>query len=271
MAADNDNFSDALFVPNEDRDPVRAAARTARPQLPKRFYASADVGKSEEGFRVLLDGKPVQTPGRRPLATPSAALSAAIAAEWAAQGERLDPETMPLTRLVNSTIDGVADRMAEVEADIVKYAGSDLVSYRAAEPAGLAAAQAAAWDPLMAFARERLDAPLAATEGVVFVAQPPEAARAVARAVRAYAGADAGTPFRLAALHSMTTLTGSCLIALALALREIDLPAAWAAAHVDEDHQMRTWGADAEALARRARRFEEMRAAAEIAAALAPA
>jgi chaperone required for assembly of F1-ATPase len=267
MAADNDNFTDGLFVANEERNPLRVAAQAARPELPKRFYATAAVGESEAGFAVLLDGKGVKTPARRPLATPWRELSTALAAEWAGQGERLDPTTMPLTRLVNSSIDGVAERMAEVAADIVKYAGSDLVSYRAGEPAGLVAAQAEAWDPLIAFARHRLGAPLAATEGVVFVAQPPEATEAVAKAVRDFAGADSGAPFRLAALHTMTTLTGSCIIALAVALREIELEAAWTAAHVDEDYQMRAWGADAEALQRRARRFDEMRAAARIVAA----
>ncbi|ATQ67385.1 MULTISPECIES: ATP12 family chaperone protein [Methylosinus] len=267
MAADNDNFTDGLFVADAERNPLRIAAQAVRPDLPKRFYETAEVGESGHGFAVLLDGKSVKTPARRPLATPWRELSTALAAEWAGQGERLDPVTMPLTRLVNSCIDGVAERMDEVAADIVKYAGSDLVSYRAGEPEGLAAAQAEAWDPLLAFARDRLGAPLASTEGIVFVAQPPQVTEAVARAVRDYAGADAGAPFRLAALHAMTTLTGSCIIALAVALRELELDAAWAAAHVDEDHQMRAWGADEEALARRARRFDEMRAAARIATA----
>jgi chaperone required for assembly of F1-ATPase len=272
MAGDNDNLTDSLFVPNEERNPLRAAVqRGARPELPKRFYESAGIGETEQGFAVLLDGRAVKTPGRRPLATPSAALSAAVAAEWATQGARLDPSAMPLTRLANSTIDGVADNMAEVEADIVKYAGSDLIAYRAEEPESLVAAQAQAWDPLLAFANKRLDAPLAATSGVIFLTQPPEVATAIAQAVRAYAGADAGAPFRLAALHAMTTLTGSCLIALAVALAEIDLDAAWAAAHVDEDFQMKAWGADEEAMARRARRFDEMRAAALIAATIEPA
>lgn len=272
MAGDNDNLADGLFVPNEERNPLRAAVQKgARPELPKRFYQTAEVGETEQGFAVLLDGRPVKTPGRRPLATPSAALSAAMAAEWAAQGERLVPSTMPLTRLVNSTIDGVAEHMAEVEADIVKYADSDLVSYRAEQPERLVAAQAQAWDPLLAFAKSRLDAPLASTSGIVFFSQPPEAAAGIARAVRAYAGADAGAPFRLAALHAMTTLTGSCLIALALALAEIDLEAAWVAAHVDEDFQIAAWGADEEATARRARRFDEMRAAALVAATIPPA
>ncbi|WP_159727311.1 ATP12 family chaperone protein [Methylosinus sp. Ce-a6] len=265
MSSDSENLADGLFVTNAERNPLRIAAQSARTEAPKRFYRSAGVGEADGGYAVLLDGRTVKTPARRILATPSSPLTGAIAAEWEAQGERLDPSSMPLTKLVNSAIDGVADRLDEVAADIAKYAGSDLVSYRAEEPAGLAAAQADAWDPLLAFARERLGAELAATAGVMFLAQAPEATVAVAEAVRAYAGEGAGAPFRLAALHSMTTLTGSCLIALAVALGRMDVEAAWAAAHVDEDYQMRAWGADAEAMERRARRFEEMKAAAKIA------
>ncbi|MBG0811229.1 ATPase [Methylosinus sp. H3A] len=265
MSRESENLAEGLFVPNEERNPLRAAVQGARPELPKRFYKSSSVGEAEGGYAVLLDGRTVKTPARRTLTTPSAPLTSALAAEWAAQGERLNPSSMPLTRLVNSAIDGVVERIEEVAADVAKYAGSDLVSYRADEPAGLAAAQAEAWDPLLAFARERLGAELAATSGVMFLTQPPEAMAAVASAVRAYAGEGAGAPFRLAALHTMTTLTGSCLIALAVALGEMDAEAAWAVAHIDEDYQMKAWGADAEAVARRARRFEEMKAAARIA------
>jgi chaperone required for assembly of F1-ATPase len=258
MASDNDNL--------EVGRSASAAVRGAPPERPKRFYETVGVAEGEDGrFAVTLDGKPVRTPSRRPLAAPSRALAQALAAEWERQGERLDPSTMPLTRLANSAIDGVAEQMAEVEADVAKYARSDLVSYRAAEPAALAAAQARAWDPLIAFARGRLGADLVATEGIVFVDQPQAAAEAVARAVRAYAGDDAAAPFRLAALHAMTTLTGSCVIALAVALGEIGVEDAWRAAHVDEDFQIEAWGADAEAQERRRRRLDEMTAAALLA------
>ncbi|MBU3887856.1 ATPase [Methylosinus sporium] len=265
MSHDSENLADGLFVPDEERNPLRnAVQRGARPELPKRFYQSASVGEAEGGYAVLLDGRTVKTPARRILTTPSSSLTTALAEEWGAQGERLNPTSMPLTRLVNSAIDGVSDRLEEVAADVAKYAGSDLVSYRAEEPAGLVAAQAEAWDPLLAFAKERLGAELAVTSGVMFVSQAPEATAAITEAVRAYAGQGADAPFRLAALHAMTTLTGSCLIALAVALGEMEVEAAWAAAHVDEDHQIEAWGADAEAMERRARRFAEMKAAARI-------
>lgn len=259
-----------FFVDSGERDPLRAARESTRAPPPKRFYKEAAAAPVEDGFAVFLDGKPLRTPGWRLLCVPWAALAQRMAEEWAGQAETIDPSSMPLTRLVNTAIDGVAARMAEVEAEVVKYAGSDLICYRAGEPESLIQAQAAAWDPLLAFAGEKLGARLILAEGVNFVAQPDGALAALARAMRAHVGEDAGAPIRLAALHTMTALTGSCVIALAVALREIDAAAAWAAAHVDEDHQMRLWGADREALERRERRWAEMRAAALVSQFAAP-
>ena len=136
-----------FFVSPEERDPVKAAREPARP-LPKRFYKEAIAAPAEGGYGIFLDGRPVNTPARRPLVAPSQPLAEAIAAEWAKQGETIDPATMPLTKLMNTALDGVAAQMAEVEADVAKYAASDLICYRAGEPASLAAAQSAAWDPL---------------------------------------------------------------------------------------------------------------------------
>jgi len=270
MSNESKGLGADFFVGPGERDPLRAARESGRAPLLGRFYKEALAAPVAGGHGVLLDGKPVRTPGRRLLAVPAKAVAEALAAEWAGQGEAIDPAAMPLTRLVNSAIDGVAAQMREVEANVVEYAGSDLVCYRAGEPDSLVAAQAAAWDPLLAFARDKLGARLVLAEGVMFAAQPEAALAAVAAAVRAHVGADAGSPFRLAALHAMTTLTGSCIVALAAALREIDAAAAWAAAHVDEDFQMRLWGADAEALARREQKWTQMRAAALLSAGVAP-
>jgi len=121
---------------------------------PKRFYRTVTVDGAAPAFRVLLDGRPIRTPAKRELAVPSKALAEAVAAEWEAQGERIDPASMPLTRLVNSAIDGVTGREAEVRADIAKYGASDLLCYRAEGPAELVRRQAEAWDPVLAWARE---------------------------------------------------------------------------------------------------------------------
>lgn len=269
MSNERVSLAGGFSVDPQKRDPLRAAAEAARPELARRFYKEADAGSVEGGFAVLLDGKPVRTPARRKLVAPSLPLANALAAEWRAQGERIDPAAMPLTRLVNSAIDGVAGHMLQTQAEVVKYGACDLVCYRASEPIGLALAQAAAWDPLVAFAREKLGAELVLAQGLIFAPQPEAALAALREAVRAYVGEDRASPFRLAALHAATTLTGSCVIAMANALGEIGVEQAWKAAHVDEDFQMDAWGADAEALARLERRRAEMQAAARLLAVLA--
>lgn len=263
----SDDLSSDFFVPNSERDPLRAVKEEGRRKLPKRFYKQVSVAPRDGGVAILLDGKPIRTPAGGALALPTQTAAELVAAEWAALGELIDPATMPVTRLVNTALDGVARDLAAVAADIVKYAGSDLVCYRAGEPNGLVAAQAAAWDPAVSFARERHGARFILAEGVMFQQQPEEALAALARAVDRHAqGSDAA--LRIAALHSMTTLLGSALLALMVADGARSAEEAWAAAHVDEDYQMKLWGADDEALAKRAQRFVDMKAAADLWAAL---
>lgn len=254
----DDFWRDLAPEPGETRrDPREAAREALTPELPKRFYAQASAAPHEQGFALHLDGRPARTPGKRPLLAPSRAAGEALAAEWQAQGERIDPKTMPLTRLLNVALDAVGAAMEPVAEEVVKYAGSDLVCYRAGEPDKLVAAQAAAWDPVLAFARERLGARFLLAEGVMFVEQPRAALEAVAQRVSRET-----SPFALAALNVMTTLTGSALIALAVADAALSPEEAWEAAHVDELHQERVWGADAIATERRAARRREFDAAA---------
>ncbi len=260
----------ALFLENSERDPVKAARRDMKRPLLKRFYAEAAVQPLAEGFCVALDGKPIRTPARARLVVPTEALAEALAAEWRGQGREIDPATMPMTRLVNSALDGVAGEMDATAAEIVKFAGSDLVCYRAGEPESLVAAQNAVWNPILDHFRRKRGVRFLCAEGVIFVAQPEESIAAISRIVAQWGeGEGAAGPLRLAALHVMTTLTGSALIALALAEGALNVDSAWAAAHVDEDHQMRVWGPDEEALTRRAARMKDFRAAYEVLAALA--
>ena len=250
-----DLFED-IFA-NEPLDPVAVARRATAPPRRPRFYQRAAVEEGEGEFRVVLDGRPIKTPARRPLAAPTRALAQALAAEWDAQRDVIDPATLPLTRLANSIIDGVAQAPAPVAADVERYLGCDLVFYRASGPAGLVARQAAAWDPVLAWARTDLGAHFVPAQGIAFVAQSP-AALAAARA------AIPQRPWPLGALHSATTRTASAVIALALARGALSLEAAWAAAHVDEDWNFELWGRDELALGRRASRFAEMQAAATV-------
>jgi chaperone required for assembly of F1-ATPase len=242
-----------------EKGPNGVRAATGRnAALPKRFYQDVAVESDGEGYGLRLDGKKVRTPLKNLLALPTRSLAEAVAEEWRTQQERIDPETMPLTRLANSVIDGVRGREDAVIDDILAHAASDLLCYRAEGPQGLVSEQQAQWDPLLAWAKDTLDAPLQPAAGVMHVAQPEASLEGIRRRVKSH------DPFSLAALHVMTGLTGSALLALAVGLGRLTPEEAWTSAHVDEDWQISQWGEDEEAVARRAHRWRDFKAAAHM-------
>jgi chaperone required for assembly of F1-ATPase len=238
-------------------DPQELVRRATRAPRRKRFYARAGIAQTLDGFAIMLDGKPVRTPSRRRLIAPTQEIAEAIAAEWDAQQDIIDPVTMPLTRLANSVIDAVASRVEAVADDVAKYFHSDLLFYRAGHPEALVAREAEHWDPVLFWAADALGAHFILTEGVVHVRQPDQAVAAARAALPA-------DPWSIAALHMVTTLTGSALLALALMRGVLDEDQVWAAAHVDEDWNIEQWGVDEEVAARRLARFLDFRAAAGV-------
>ena len=218
----------------------------------KRFYKVATVRElSKDSFEICLDERPIKTPAGHKLALPSRALAEAISEEWGRQGDVIAPQNLPLTRLANSAIDGVVGNESQVVEDILKYASTDLLCYRASHPESLKIEQARLWDPILDWIRTRCHADFAVTSGLSPVTQPAAAMDAIKVVLAPF---DA---FQLAALHVMTTLTGSALIALAHARDRLDLDAAWRAAHADEDWQTSRWGEDFEAKERRMNRYLE--------------
>jgi len=246
-----------------DPDPVRRAQIQMKTPLPKRFYKAVSVVPVEEGFAVHLDGKPVRTPGKALLALPTEAAAVLVADEFAEQGETINPVTMPVMRLVNTAIDGVASDPQAVLEDILRFAASDLLCYRTDAPQGLVERQNEHWDPVIDWARAALGARFNLAEGIIHVEQPRESIAVLGSYL-----AQRAEPLRLAAIHVMTSLTGSALLALAVDFGELDAEAAWAAGHVDEDWQIEHWGQDAEAVARRAARKRDMMAAVSLLEAL---
>lgn len=260
-----EDLSKALLpAPGEKIDPHELARRDQKKHLPRRFYKETGVEADGDLFALTLDGRRARTPAKNALAVASEPVAQALAAEWAAQGELIDPAEMPLTRLVNAAIDGVAREMDAVRDEVVKYAGSDLLCYRAGEPESLVRDQSAAWDPPLDWMRQRWGARFILAEGIVFAAQTEPALERVRAAVDAAIGDGPDAPLRLAGLNVMTTLTGSAILALAVAHGAMTPAQAWSAAHVDEDFQIRAWGTDEEAEARRARRWLDMQAAAMV-------
>jgi chaperone required for assembly of F1-ATPase len=237
----------------------RPEAPKEKPSYLKRFYSQ--VATKDEGggqASLLLDGKPVRTPGKAPFVAPNNAVAEAIGEEWRGQGERIDPATMPLTRLANSVIDGVKGHEEAVIGDVLNYAGSDLICYRAAGPKGLVTLQTKHWDPIVAWAKRDLGVPMRFAEGVMHVAQAPSSLDAIGKRLASF------NSWSLAGLHVMTGLSGSALLALAVALGRLSPEEAWAAAHVDEDWQISQWGEDEEAKERRENRWRDFAAAARM-------
>ena len=240
------------------RSPEASAQKHMRPVLPKRFYKSVDVSQDPDhpsDWLILLDGKKVKTPAKSFLKLPNEASARLIAAEWDAQLEKIDPAIMPMTRLANTAIDGIASDPQAVLEDIVRFAANDLLYYRASHPERLVKSQCEVWDPILDTLASEIGARFETTEGIIHVPQPKEALALYSARLSKH-----NTPIQLACLHTITSLTGSALIALCLAEEYLTLDKAWTAAHVDEDHNISLWGEDFEAGKRRQSRLSEMTA-----------
>ena len=219
----------------------------------RRFWKTADIRPQGEGWEVVLDGRPLRTPGKLPLILPTEALARAIAAEWDAQTDVIDPNRMPLTRAANSAVEKVSPQFHDVTSMLGDYGGTDLLSYRASEPEALTRMQAVGWDPLIDWAATELRAPLRITHGVIPVPQDP----AVLLKLQAeIASLDA---FALTALHDLVTLPGSLILGLAVLRGRLDAETVWKLARIDEEFQADRWGRDEDADLAAQGRLEAMR------------
>ena len=207
----------------------------------KRFWKEAVAEPCPGGFTVRLDARPVRTPLKAALILPSLEMATTIAAEWDAQTGLVKPQTMPVTRAANSAIDKIVPQFAEVADLLAAYGASDLICYRATDPKALIARQAAAWDPMIAWAADSLHAPLVATAGVIHIAQDPASLDLLRAQLFAL------DPFRLAGIHDLIAISGSLVLALAVTHRRVTAQEAWALSRIDEHWQQELWGIDDEA------------------------
>ncbi len=216
----------------------------------KRFWTAARAVPEGGGFAVHLDARAVRTPAKAPLILPTEALAIAIAAEWDAQDGKIRPDTMPFTRAANSAIDKVAPMFDLVVDELAGYGGTDLLCYRAEGPPPLVAQHSEVWDPLLEWSATSLGAPLVVTTGVIPVPQPrPSLLR-----LRAHVAEHSA--FHLAALHDLVAISGSLVLALAVARGRIGADEAFAASRIDEAWQISQWGEDEEAAVLEALRAE---------------
>ena len=228
----------------------KAKADMERPK-PKRFYKDVTLEAGKAGFLILLDGRVVKTPMKQDLLVPAKALAEAIAEEWGRQGEVIDLEGMIFTKLANTAIDRVVPRRQEIVDELLGFAGSDLLCYRASEPAALVEREEAVWGPFLAWLKVEHEVEMSVASGILHVAQEPEMLETLGRLYEPFDG------FALTGAHNLTTLTGSAVLALALLKEKATPEEVWQAAHVDEDFQIERWGADEEASRRRALRWQE--------------
>ncbi len=218
----------------------------------KRFWTNTDVAALEQGFAIHLDGRPIRTPAKAPMLIPSRALADAIAAEWQAQDGQIDPDTMPLTKYLNTAIDGVSQNREAVIDEVAGYGGSDLLCYRAGHPAPLVERQEAAWGPYLDWLAEAHDVRLVLVVGVIHTEQPPNALAVLRERVATH------DDIALAGLHDLTALSGSLVLALAVSEGHAGADAVWKASRVDEEWQAEQWGPDdlaIEAAAKKERDF----------------
>jgi len=224
----------------------------------KRFYKTVSVAPADGGFAVLLDNRPVKTPGRNALILPSEKLAQAIAAEWRGQGDDVVATTMPLLRLANTVIDGVVANRDEVIGAILRFGENDLLCYRAHQPPELAARQTAGWDPVLDWVAERHGARMRVAGGLTHVDQPPQALAALRQALQGF------DPFTLGALHVIASVTGSTILALAVADGFLSGARAFELSRIDETYQTEKWGEDVEAAKRTAALAHELDRAVEL-------
>jgi chaperone required for assembly of F1-ATPase len=247
-----DLLSDLENGTPQEQDPIRRAQSSFKRDMARRFYKDVTVDDAPDGFIVKLDGRELKTPSRGLFHLPSRELAEAVAREWDAQVTHIDPGSMPLTRILNTALDGVVHVKDQVRQEILAYGGTDLLCYRAAVPEVLVAAQNEKWTPFLEWIETTHGARFALAEGVMHVDQPEETTSILAGLLAARESA-----IGLAALHVTTSLTGSLILSLALLDGAAAPDDVWAAAHVDEDWNISQWGEDAEAVRRRAVRKQE--------------
>ncbi|HJQ57080.1 MAG TPA: ATP12 family protein [Vineibacter sp.] len=225
----------------------------------KRFYQEVQVGAVEGGFDVRLDGRAIRTPAGKTLALPTETLAAAVADEWRAQssGQQIRPLAMPMMRLAATAIDRVTPQRAKVVADTARYAGSDLLCYRAESPVDLVVRQARHWQPLLDWAAERYGARMVLAEGIRHQKQDPASLASIERAVAAH------SDFGLSALFNLTAAMGSVVLSLSLSDGRLDAASAFAAAELDALYEIEKWGEDPEATARHAALRRDIEAGAQ--------
>ena len=221
----------------------------------RRFYEAVTLREEEQGVCVALDGRCVKSAGGRKLVLPNRPLAQALADEWQQQEEFVEFAQMPMMQFLSKVCDNSLPQPEEVRAEIVKYARSDLLCYRAPEPERLVKRQAENWGPVLKRLHKEEGIGFKVTSGIGWVEQEEGQIAKFATLLHPFTG------YRLGALHEITLLSGSAILAFALARKWLSADQLWTLCHLDEDFQVEQWGADEEAQALRAQKYKAFQAA----------
>ncbi len=225
----------------------------------KRFYKDVTVARTDIGWTVQLDGRPIKTQGGKPQVLPTETLAGMLAAEWRSQGQTIDPSTFRFRDMADYALDVVASDPEPVVEKLLGYAETDTLCYRANPEEPLYRRQKEIWEPLLTAFEAREGVTLHRVSGVL---HKPQAAASLARLRERLAGLGA---FELAALEQLTSLAASLCIGLGALEKDADTERLWAAANLEEEWQADLWGREEEAEERRAKRKRDFLAAVEFA------
>ena len=210
----------------------------------KRFYKETGVDAADDGFQVVLDGRPIKTPAKQVLILPTRGLAEAVAAEWDEQEDEVVPDVMPITRLATTAIDRMPALRDAAVREISDYAGTDLVCYRASEPDELVRRQEEAWQPSLDWMAKRYDIAFETTVSLLPASQPEVTLSRVGNVIAAI------DDWPLVGVHAATTTLGSVVLALALWHGQLDADAAADASLVDALFEIERWGEERDAVKR---------------------
>jgi chaperone required for assembly of F1-ATPase len=218
-----------------------------------RLYQEVRTQETAPGkWQIFLDAKPVKTPAGNPVIVPTKPLADAIAGEWRSEGDKMRLERMGLTRLANTAIDRVSENRAMPVAELLKFAGGDLLCFRASGPTRLVERQSAVWDPLMEWAGKKYGISLETRCDIApLTLQGGDFAALNSLLLQM-------DEFSLACLVSAANILGSVILALALYDGLVDAAQAFEAAELDSRYQAEIWGEDPELTSRNANKLKDV-------------
>lgn len=220
--------------------------------MAKRFYTNVDVQQNQDGFHVLLDGRVLKTPGKKPLLISTPSRAQFVADEWDAQTDEIDPQTMPCTRLMNVACEITPTRRPDLWDEFSNYSQSDLLCFRADHPQDLRARQDQKWQSVLDWAQEQHGISLVVTTGLSAVQHPKSSVVKTAEIAKAMSDEN------LTLLLHYTGSFGSAILGLAVMEKYMDAKTAYDLSVLDEIFQNESNGVDDEAVARNAAICQEL-------------